>query len=232
MREDRRLRILDQLLSDNPVGMPAKTLCQVATLVTGLSGAGVMLMNRDRPQGSLCASDPVSDRLEALQFDLGEGHGIDAHHQGGPVLAADLSRSSGNRWPAFAPAAVEAGARAVFAFPLRVGATRMGALDLHRDEPGDLSDDQHADALVLADIAARTLLLHQSDAPVGAALKLVVHQASGMVAAQLDVGVDEALARMRGHAFARGIDLDDVARAVVTRTLRFDSVDDGEGTWS
>ena len=66
---------------------------------------------------------------------------MDAFAQGRPVLVSDLAaRSAELRWPAFAPAAVAAGALAVFAFPLQIGAIRVGVLSLlvrpaRRDEP-------------------------------------------------------------------------------------------------
>ena len=50
----------------------------------------------------------------------------------------------------------------------------------------------------------------------------VVHQAAGMVATQLGVPVDEALLRLRAHAFSSGRPLTDIARDVVSRTLRLD----------
>jgi hypothetical protein len=130
---------------------------------------------------------------------------------------------------AFTPRAVEAGARAVFGFPLRVGAVRIGALNLYRDRPGPLDDDQHADALVLAGVAARAVLGMQADAPpgmlgaeleAGSDFRFVVHQASGMVSAQLEVSVGEALIRLRAHAFADDRPLTAVAQDVVARRLR------------
>jgi len=45
--------------------------------------------------------------------------------------------------------------RAIFGFPFQVGAIRLGALNLYRDRPGPLSDDQHADALVMAMLPRR-----------------------------------------------------------------------------
>ncbi len=54
-----------------------------------------------------------------------------------------------------------------------------------------------------------------------------VHQASGMVMVQLNVPIEEALARLRAYSFAEGLPLKDVARAVVSRRLRLD--DDGRG---
>ena len=69
-------------------------------------------------------------------------------------------------WPSPRPV-IDAGVRAVFGFPLRVGAVRLGALNLYRDQPGPLADEQHADALVLADVAAELILMLQAHAPPG-----------------------------------------------------------------
>lgn len=196
-----------------------------------MSGAGIMLMSGDVPRGSVCTTNKVSDVIEQLQFGLGEGPCVDAYHQDRPVLEADLNEPSTPRWPAFAGPAVEAGVRAVFGFPLHVGAVRLGALNLYRDRPGPLTDEQHADALAMADVAAQALLMLQADAPAGklaaeleagADFQYVVHQASGMVAAQLDVGVDQALVRLRAHAFGNDRTLTEVGRDVVAGRLRFD----------
>ncbi|MND07870.1 hypothetical protein D3C83_301390 [compost metagenome] len=50
-----------------------------------------------------------------------------------------------------------------------------------------------------------------------------------MVAAQLDIGVTQALLRLRAHAFGNDVSLVEVARAVVERTLRFDAQGTGGG---
>jgi hypothetical protein len=122
--------------------------------------------------------------------------------------------------------------RAVFGFPLQVGSVRLGALNLCRDRPGPLSDDQHADALVMAGIAAQAVLALQTGAgPEGLASELgagadfhyEVHQAAGMVAAQLEVSVGQALVRLRAYAFGNGRALNEVAKDVVARELRFDA---------
>ncbi|MDQ3104630.1 MAG: hypothetical protein M3Q87_05325 [Actinomycetota bacterium] len=47
-----------------------------------------------------------------------------------------------------------------------------------------------------------------------------MHQASGMAAAQLEVNVAQALIRLRGHAFAHGRPLTQVAQDIVARRLR------------
>lgn len=228
-RSSRRLRILARL--GDPTAVTTKRLCAVSAEVVGVTGAGMMLMTGDVPRGSLCTTDAVSDLIEQLQYSLGEGPCVDAYLHERPVLEADLAGPQQARWPAFSGPAIDAGVRAVFGFPLRVGAARLGALNLYRDHPGGLTGEQHADALVMADIGAQAVLVLQADAPLGAVaaeleasadFQYVVHQAAGMVAAQLDVSVVIALIRLRAHAFASSGDLAAVARDVVARRLRFD----------
>ena len=51
--------------------------------------------------------------------------------------------------------------------------------------------------------------------------RLEVHQATGMVLVQLEIPGEDAFARLRAYAFARGRPLTDVARDVVARRLVF-----------
>ncbi len=228
--QERRLAILGRLLGQE-AGFTTERLCQVCADVTGATGAGIMLMAGDIPRGSVCTTDTVSDVIEQLQYDLGEGPCVDAYNQDRPVFEPDLANPATPRWLAFTGPAVDAGARAVFGFPLQVGAVRLGALNLYNDRAGPLTGDQQTDALVMADVAAQAILLLQAEAPpeavaveleTNANFQYVVHQATGMVAAQLEVTVSQALIRLRGHAFGNNRSLTDVARDVVERRLRFD----------
>ena len=226
----RLLRILARLEAGSPNGPTPARLCELCAEVTVMTGAGIMLMSGEVPRGSICSSTPVSALIEDLQYTLGEGPCVDAYQQDQPVVEPDLADPAVSRWFAFTPPAVEAGAQAVFGFPLRVGAIRIGALNLYRDRPGALDDDQHADALVLAGVVARAVLAMQAAAPPGklgaeleegSAFRFVVHQASGMVSAQLEVSVGEALVRLRAYAFSHDRPLTEVAGDVVARQLRF-----------
>ena len=233
---DRRLELLARIVE--PSGeLDTQRLCEVCAEVTGATGAGIMLMSGEIQRGSVCTSDSVSALIEQLQYDLGEGPCLDAYHQDRPVLEPSLTDPVSLRWPAFTGPAVDAGARAVFGFPLQVGAIRLGALNLYSDAPGPLTDVQHADALLMAGIVANALLTLQAGAPAGtvaseleanADFQYVVHQASGMVAAQLEVSVGQALLRLRAHAFGNDRTLTDVARDVVDRRLRFDAQGGGQ----
>lgn len=220
--------VLDGVQRDHLQGeSPGPRLCRVAAELLDVDGVAIMLRGDDGRGSSFGRSDKIVGRLEDTQFTLGEGPGIDAHTSGRPVFEAHLAAST--EWPVFAAAAVVAGMQAAFAFPLRVGAVCLGALDLYRQRPGPLADDHVTDATVLAGVITEALLSLQAQAVLGAIpremaqgenLRAQVHQASGMISEQLDVGIADALVRLRAHAYAEGRPVNAVAADVVARVLR------------
>jgi hypothetical protein len=215
--------------------LSAVDVCAASLSAVQVSGAALTVAPRPGAGHVMCATGQVSEVLAELELTLGEGPCQDASIGGGPVLAADLSAADmAVRWPGFALAARQAGAAAIFAFPLQIGAIRVGVLELYRSEPGALSMGELGDALVLADTAAVLLLEGQDTAagsaglqpgPGGQALDLALHraevdQATGMLSEQLGVGIDEAFIRLRAFAYAQEKRLTDVAREIVARRLR------------
>ena len=208
--------------------------CEVAVRAAGVSGAGLTMMTRTDSGRVVCVTDEVSARIEELQLTFGEGPCMDAHSSRGPVLSTDLRADEAlRRWPAFAPAASEAGAAAIYAFPLQLGAVRLGVLDLYNDRPRPLESGELRDALMLADTATLLLIgrdarprdeteVHEGPLRAGEGYAAEIDQASGMISVQLDVGIEEAFVRLRAHAYAQDRTLSDVARDVVARRLRFD----------
>ena len=230
MAGNRLSRILAELGAEGDAWSAAR-LCAVCPQITGMTGAGVMLMSGDVPRGSLCTTDEVSQLIEDLQYTLGEGPCIDAYQQDQVVAEPDLADPVGRRWFAFTPPALEAGVRAVFGFPLRVGTVRLGALNLYRDGSGPLSDDQHADALVMAGVTARWVLEAQagaspgavaSELEAGADFHFAVHNAAGMVSVQAGISLTEALILLRAFAFSHDRLLAEVAQDVIDRKLRLE----------
>jgi len=206
--------------------------CAAVVDDVGADGAGVTVMASPTVRETIHATDRIATELEEWQLSFGQGPCVDAFADGGPVLVGDLDRPDyAQRWPVFTPAARDSGARALFALPLRVGAIRLGVLDLYRTKPRPLTAPELADALVYADVVG-TLLLESArrgtdDAPPDwprddpTVDRAQVHQATGMIIAQLGVRPDEAFARLRAHAYAHDRRLGDVARDVVQRRLRF-----------
>ncbi len=223
--------LMSGLQSDHERGeSPGARLCRACVELIGVSGAGIMIMDDEGHGTSLGVSDDASGAIEDLQFMLGEGPGIDAHTLGRPVLGPSLDDLDRAQWPTFAPEAVRAGVLAAFSFPLRVGAIRLGALDLYHGRPGDLGATQLADGIAMADLVTGAVMTVQEGAGAGdlademdnpGDLRTEVHQASGMVSRQLNVSIDAALVRLRAYAYSEGRSINDVAREVVTRQLRF-----------
>jgi hypothetical protein len=213
---------------DGPLSVAA--LCRAAVRWLAVDGAGVTAMGGLVAREPLSASDELSARLEELQFTTGEGPSADEFAFGSPMLIPDLLSVSA-RWPGFAPAAVAAGARAMFVFPLQTGAIRVGVLSLYRALPGPLTPGQLADVLVFADIALQMVL----DAAAGISRspeyrplgglsdrRAEVYQATGMISVQLGVSLEEAFVRLRAHAYVTSIALGDIAGDVVSRRLHLE----------
>jgi hypothetical protein len=213
----------------------AADVCAAAVTAVEVNGAWLSAARGTDAGHLMRVTDEVSEELAELQLTLGEGPGPDASASGGPVLASDLGdMEAARRWPVFAPAARQAGAAAIFAFPLRIGAIRAGVMGLYRARPGPLSAVHLGDALTFADTATLLLLDSQDRAagdlaagpgPGGQPAGLTLHraeidQATGMLTEQLGVGIAEAFIRLRAYAYAHDRRLADLARDIVARRVR------------
>jgi GAF domain-containing protein len=190
--------------------------------------ASRVLANRSR--GVLWASDARARRLDDLQVVLGEGPGVSALVEGGPVMVHDVGAHWRQGWVAFNGAASHLGVRSVCAFPLQIGAVRMGTLTLHGSEPAILDASQLGHQLTLCDDLGVALLVADSrsgdwsevlDAALDQPLA-VTAQAAGMVMAQLNGTIAEAMERLCAHAFTEDLSLEEVSRSVVNREFRFE----------
>jgi hypothetical protein len=216
-------------------GMGGGDLCSPFVELLPVSGASISVFGLDGRQSTVCASDETATRLEEMQFDLAEGPHWDVLRSGRPVASADLAAEEHTRWPVFAGAVLQLGVRALFAFPLTLGAVTVGVVDLYRTAPGGLGGVGTATAISLsrrvAGSAVRAAIRSAGDeAPAeqvrAPAMRREVHQAIGMILVQLDTNATEAFARLRAHAFASDRSVPDVARDVVARRIDFSLLPD------
>ena len=213
----------------------AADACVAAATAVAVTGGWLSAGQGPQPGHLIHATDGVSERLAELQLTLGEGPMPDVYATGAPVLASDLGDTDiDRRWPVFAQAARRAGAAAIFAFPLQIGAIRSGVLGLYRGQAAPLSALQFGDALIFADTATLLLLGAQDRAADGLPARLAVagqpttlalghaeiDQATGMLTEQLGVSITDAYLRLRAYAFVNDLRLTDVARDIVARRLR------------
>lgn len=215
-----------------PGEIPAR-LCHVAVELLPVTGASVSLHSDGMPV-QLGASSAQAAYVTEIQATLGDGPCQSAAESGTPVLACDLTAGRDvQRWPVFAQQATAAGVRAVYSMPLGTDTVCVGTLDLYRDTPGELTEPDLRTARLVAGMMTVALMAlpHAEEAGDSGDERWLsglatehdqVYQATGMIMAQLGVGTDEALARLRAHAFAHGRTALDVGRDVVAHRLRLD----------
>jgi hypothetical protein len=221
----------------------ADQLCRACLPLLGVDGAAISVFKEGVSRGTFGSSGVLSRRLDELQFTFGEGPCMDAVASGRPVLVADLADCNDLRWPAFRGAVLDCGVRAVFSWPVTFAAGQVGALDLFRTVRGDLTERSRQGGAVAARLAALPLLEMMAveadweGAGQGepgweqlASLERVeVYQATGMIMEALGVRAEEALIRLRAHAFARGLTASEVAWEVVEQGLLLETDSGPEG---
>jgi hypothetical protein len=211
-----------------------RLMCDVITRELPVDGAAISLIGDAMTRETVAAGDAEAALIEDLQFTLGEGPCYQAFADGAPVLVADVADiAARGRWPAFCDGLLQrSGVRAVFAFPLQVGAARVGVLDLYRVSPGTLMPSERAAAYLAADVVVSVILGVGAGfataegtpwADAGALHRTEVHLATGMIKAQLGISIEDAFARMRAYAFAHDLLIEEVAHDVVQRRLRLES---------
>ena len=208
-------------------------LCGAAAEFMALDGASIVLTGDDGVLTTLCSSSEVARSLLDIELVLGEGPTVEAC-RGTVVSEADLLDASLTRWSTYTSQAVAIGVRAVFAYSIRVGAVRFGALSLFRFVAGPLSASQEGDAYLMASVIARAILAHEArggivgDLGGDSVLDFSVHQAAGMIAVQGSMSVRDALVSLRAHAFATNTGLAELAGRVVSRETRYE---EHSSTW-
>ncbi|MBV9310964.1 MAG: GAF and ANTAR domain-containing protein [Solirubrobacterales bacterium] len=185
--------------------------------------AGLLLADAAGLLRVMASSSERSEALELLQSQNEEGPCIECFWRGESVHSEDLS-ADGERWPTFAPAALQRGFRSVQALPMRVQGETIGAMNLFRTEPGRLGDDDLSLGQGMADIAAIGLLQERTVresrgviAELEGALnsRVIIEQAKGILAEAAQIDVDTAFKRLRGYARDNNRRLSDVARDLI-----------------
>lgn len=151
------------IVTDFPIQRILDHLVTRIVDIVPVTAAGVTVISPDVEQRYVAASDQSAMRYEKLQSELNEGPCLAAYHSGKTITVPDLTTDNRYRW--FTPQAIAAGLAAVFTFPLHHDDLRLGALDLYRDRPGELSEESMATAQTLADVAAAYLINAISDQP-------------------------------------------------------------------
>jgi hypothetical protein len=232
--EELRASLGEAMSGPGSVIATADRLCHACVDLLHVDGASITLLHDGASQGTFGSSGELSKKLDELQFTYGVGPCIDSVRDGAPVLVEDLCDPREQRWPVYSGAAVDLGVRAVYALPIVLANTYVGALDLYGHDPGPLLGDSLIGALLAAELAALPLLDLLSAGTAGSDIddedvhgwdrlamlsRVEVYQATGMLMGQLSCSAPEALIRLRAHAFAEGMTASQVAWAIIDRRI-------------
>lgn len=236
-------RIRDELgaaVTDAPTPLvAADRLCAACVELLDVDGAAISFAGGGTTRGTFGSSDELSRTLDELQYTYGQGPCLDAVAERRPVLAPHLDGAAEDRWPALTQAMLGHGVRAVFALPVAVASTPVGALDLYRRSSGPLDDLAMAGGRWAAGLAALPLLDLMTSADgwetaangqgswdqLASLERVEVYQATGMIVAALEISPADALIRLRAHAIARSLTASEVAYQILDRRLMVDRDD-------
>ncbi|MEO5319308.1 GAF and ANTAR domain-containing protein [Arthrobacter sp. CC3] len=121
-------------------------------LIPHVTEASVSLVIGRREIQSRAASGELPLRVDALQSESGQGPCLDAAYDQRVVRVPDLSKDM--RWPDFAQAAYDIGARSMLSIQLFVEGDKLGALNLYGDEVNVFDEESEQIALLVAAHAA------------------------------------------------------------------------------
>ena len=191
-----------------------------------IDGCAVAILAGVDARRSVYTSDAICAGIEDAQFEHGEGPCFQAFRTGVAVFVSDLRDPAHvASWPGYVPAALKAGAVAVAALPIISGDRCFAVLDLYRGTAGAF-DDLEVDAAGRFAAAAgrallRTVVATGPDRGYPPERRDRIHQAVGMVMSQVGGTSQDAMARLRAHAFATDRHLHDTADDVLGHRLSF-----------
>ena len=224
--------VADLLLTDLETHVVMQRMAAVLTrVIPNVLSVSVTIENQDRNGREayrlVAASDPVAERIDAVQFGTGSGPGIDALTEGRERIVPRLPVPT---WPEFSAAAADCGVDWSVSLPMRNG-EHLGVLNVYAAGPDAVDEQRHlAPARVFARYAATILAAHtrylEATAEVAQlqqamASRATIEQAKGMLMLRERCTADEAFHILVHTSQRMHLKLRDVAaQLIATATTR------------
>lgn len=187
--------------------------------IPGADAGGISMVSRGHVDSRTPSNGGVTE-LDRLQGELHEGPCITAIEKpaaDGLVVVDDLSHGDGERWPRFAPQAVEQGYRAMLGVQLSGQPEMQAALNLYGAQPRVFDEHAQVTAGLFGSQAAVLLFGAEQTRALQAGIdsREVIAQARGILTERHGVTGDEAFQMLVTSSRRSTIDLVDVAAWVV-----------------
>jgi len=194
------------------------------------TAAAILLADVSGGLDVVASTSEASRLVELIQIGAEAGPCIESYRTGEIVSVPDIAASPG-QWARFRTSALELGFSSVHAVPLRLRETTIGALNLLRDQPGELDEQDKVAARAFADVATigilherslreTTLLAEQLQGALSS--RVIIEQAKGVVAYTNGVTIEHAFDLIRQYARSHQLGISQVAARLVDRSLRLD----------
>jgi len=226
---DTLVHLADTLVEDYDVLEFLLYLCERCVQLADADEAAVMLVSPTGRLQPIAASSERTYLLELFELQNHDGPCLDAFQTGETVTAADLgTAAAAERWPTFAPHAVDVGFRAVHSVPMKLRSKVIGALNLLRVGTRDLHDSDRRLVRTLADVATIGVLQHraideasQASSSLQIALnsRIRIEQAKGIIAERANLEIDDAFEVLRHYARSHQAPITQIASSVIDGTL-------------
>ncbi len=199
------------------------------------SQVGILLVDEADDLRFIAASDERTELLELFQVQSQEGPCQDCFRSGDLIAVDDLQREL-ERWPLFAPRALDSGFRSVDAVPLRLRGTALGAMNLFHTMTGGTGPQNRAVVQAMADVATIGLLQqrellesHAVAAQLQHALhsRIAIEQAKGIIFERQSLSMEASFELLRGYARRTNTKLSVAAAGIVSGALSVSELDAG-----
>lgn len=224
---DALVGFIRELTQQHTVEAVLRLLSDQCREMLSADGVGVLLMEEQQLTVATTNSE-IGDAVEALEVELEEGPCVECVRVGHLVLVPDLAASV-DRYPNFAPRALEAGARAIHAVPMTGHGEVVGSLNIVNLAPTEIGETQLSTARMLCDVAVSYIFavrLHEETSALAGQLqnaldtRVLIEQAKGVLAERHGDSMQDAFERLRRHARSHSTPVREIARQVVEDHLR------------
>lgn len=184
--------------------------------VPGAEQAGISMVRRGRTVQARAATDPVVEKVDELQTELGEGPCLQALFEHETVSVPDMSTE--RRWPTFAAAAHAAGVGSMLSFQLFVEQENLGALNLYSASPGAFDDHAEHVGLLFAAHAAIAIAgaKHEEHLQTALASRDLIGQAKGMLMQRFELTAEDAFTLLARLSQEENIKIRDMVERITS----------------
>ena len=214
-------RLAVELYRGHSVAETVESVAAYAAHAVGCDHVSVTAVRRGERAETLAATDPLVERLDRLQVEVGEGPCL-AVLAGDRVSALIADTKLDAQWPRWSLRASELGVGSVLSHRLTVDSAAMGALNLFAVRSDAFDEDDRAVADILARHASVAIASAREEANLWRAIdaRKRIGQAQGILMERFDLTADQAFAVLRRYSQDHNLKLNEVARRLLeTRSL-------------